>query len=62
MEKKKLKLNDLKVQSFVTELDKDSGQTLNVQGGTAIKGLGFADWARHESVQKTYCTCVTRPC
>lgn len=36
MEKKKLKLNDLKVQSFVTEFDKDKGQTLDVQGGIDV--------------------------
>jgi len=31
--KKKLRLEDLKVQSFVTEFNKDSGETLNMKGG-----------------------------
>ncbi len=33
MKSKKLKLEDLKVQSFVTEYDKKSGQTIDVKGG-----------------------------
>ncbi len=33
MKKQKLSLKDLKVQSFVTEFDKKSQQTLDVQGG-----------------------------
>ena len=63
MEKKKLKLNDLKVQSFVTELGKDNGQTLNVQGGIGgqAKFPGLEDLASHDT-HATFCTCVTKPC
>ena len=34
MKNQKLKLDDLKVQSFVTDFDKEQGQTQEINGGT----------------------------
>ncbi len=52
--KKKLSLNALKVQSFVTTVENDSANAL--KGGETLKGCNIT----HESPCPTY-PCITRP-